>query len=235
MNYHIYSHFAGAFSSELTLIMLTIPAVLIALMLHEVAHGYVAYRLGDPTARSLGRLSLNPLKHIDPLGALCMVFFRFGWARPVPINTRYFAKPKRDMALTAVAGPVTNILLSFVLLLLFNLVRVLTISLEANDFTAKLLDHLLAFLYNAAYLNAGLAIFNMIPVPPLDGSRFMYVWLPQRLYFRVMQYEQYVSMFMFLLFIIDSYTVNVIGDALSTAISWVVGGLNSLLLLLPFF
>ena len=93
--------------------LLVIPAALIALVLHEVSHGYAAYKLGDPTARIMGRLSLNPLKHLDPIGAICMVLFRFGWAKPVPIDTRYFRNPKRDMALTALAGPITNLLIAF--------------------------------------------------------------------------------------------------------------------------
>ena len=100
-------------------LILSIPAVLIALTFHEVSHGYMAYRLGDPTAKALGRLSLNPLHHLDPIGAICLLLFRFGWARPVPINSRYFKKPRRDMALTALSGPVTNLILSFVSVFFF--------------------------------------------------------------------------------------------------------------------
>ena len=99
-------------------LLFVIPCVLFALTVHEVSHGYMAYRLGDPTAHRMGRLTLNPLKHLDPVGALCMVLFHFGWARPVPINTRYFKKPRRDTALTAAAGPISNFLMAFLGLLI---------------------------------------------------------------------------------------------------------------------
>ena len=99
--------------SDIITLLLTVPAALIALTVHECAHGYAAWRLGDPTARSLGRLSLNPLRHLDPIGTLCMILLRFGWAKPVPINTRYFKKPRRDMAITALCGPLSNFLLAF--------------------------------------------------------------------------------------------------------------------------
>ena len=103
--------------------LLSAAAVLIILTIHEVSHGYVAYRLGDPTARFMGRLSLNPMKHIDPIGAICMVLFHFGWAKPVPINTRFFRNPKRDMALTALAGPLSNFLLAFFVLPIYLLLE----------------------------------------------------------------------------------------------------------------
>ena len=103
---------------ELISLLLALPCILIAIPVHEVAHGYMAYKLGDPTAKTMGRLTLNPLHHFDPIGALCMLFFHFGWARPVPIDTRYFKKPKRDMVLVALAGPVSNLLLAFFALLI---------------------------------------------------------------------------------------------------------------------
>ena len=92
--------------------LFVVPCVLIALTFHEFAHGYMAYKLGDPTAKNFGRLTLNPLKHLDPIGTICMIFFHFGWAKPVPINSRYFKKPRRDMALTAAAGPIMNFILA---------------------------------------------------------------------------------------------------------------------------
>ena len=115
------------FVSRIPLFLLSLPVVLLALSVHETAHGYVAYKLGDPTAYSLGRLTVNPLKHIDPIGLLCMVVFRIGWAKPVPINTRYFKKPKRDMALSAAAGPVSNLLLA---LLFAGLLRLLVLLVD---------------------------------------------------------------------------------------------------------
>ncbi len=168
-------------------------AALIALTVHEAAHGYTAYRLGDPTAKSLGRLTLNPIKHIDPFGAICMVLFHFGWAKPVPINPRYFKKPKRDFALTALAGPVSNLLLALIsalgYLLLFKGFGGVVFN---SDLTYKLALNLTVFVYTFHAVNLGLAVFNLIPVPPLDGSRLLNVILPTRLYFKVMRYERQI-------------------------------------------
>lgn len=188
---------------ELVSILLTIPAVLIALTVHECAHGFAAWRLGDPTARSLGRLSLNPLKHIDPIGAICMIFFRFGWAKPVPINTRYFRKPRRDMAITAAAGPISNFLLSFLGAFLymacFVLFNAILARIEASDLLFLFLKYTLDFLYIFHFVNLTLGLFNCLPVPPLDGSRFFLVFLPPRAYFAVMRYERYITLALFLL------------------------------------
>ena len=178
-------------------ILLSVPAVLIALTVHEYAHGYAAWRLGDPTARSLGRLSLNPLRHLDPIGALCMLFFRCGWARPVPINTRYFKKPRRDMAITALCGPLSNFVLSFLgafLYLAFLALFSRLISPTTPRFSYLLMEYTLTFLYIFHFVNLTLGLFNCLPVPPLDGSRFLLVFLPPRAYFAVMRYERYVSL-----------------------------------------
>ena len=178
-------------------ILLSVPAVLIALTVHEYAHGYAAWRLGDPTARSLGRLSLNPLRHLDPIGALCMLLFRFGWARPVPINTRYFKKPRRDMAITALCGPLSNFVLSFLgafLYLAFLALFSRLISPTTPRFFYLLMQYTLTFLYIFHFVNLTLGLFNCLPVPPLDGSRFLLVFLPPRAYFAVMRYERYVSL-----------------------------------------
>ncbi|MBQ2718949.1 MAG: site-2 protease family protein [Clostridia bacterium] len=178
-------------------ILLSIPAVLIALTVHEYAHGYAAWRLGDPTARSLGRLSLNPLRHLDPIGALCMLFFRFGWAKPVPINTRYFKKPRRDMAITAFCGPLANFLLSFLgafLYLTFSALFSRILSPTTAQFSLLLMQYTLDFLYIFHFVNLTLGLFNCLPVPPLDGSRFLLVFLPPRAYFSVMRYERYISL-----------------------------------------
>ena len=189
--------------------LLRIPIVLLSLSVHEVAHGYIAYKLGDPTARNLGRLSLNPLKHLDPIGAICMVLFRFGWAKPVPINTRYFKKPRRDMALSALAGPVSNLLMAFVAYVIsiylsyfssagghFYLTSFLGTPFIATT-TGKILYIVYLFFANFFLLNASLAVFNLLPVPPLDGSRILYVFLPDKLYFGVMKYERIIEFALF--------------------------------------
>ena len=172
--------------------LLSIPVALIALSVHETAHGYVAYKLGDPTAYNYGRLSLNPIKHIDPIGFACMILVGFGWAKPVPVNTRYFKKPKRDMALTGAAGPISNLLLAlmFALLLRIELEILMRVSLSA--FASQALWWLQIFLTLGIRLNIALAVFNLIPIPPFDGSRIFLSLLPTETYFKIMRYEKYL-------------------------------------------
>lgn len=183
----------GDIQSYIIQLLLSLPVCLLALSVHETAHGYIAYRLGDPTARSMGRLTLNPIKHIDPIGFLCMVLFGFGWAKPVPINTRYFKKPKRDMALTGVAGPISNLLLAIVFALAMKLFYVAIAHVHFPNETVLLMAvYFRSFLYYGIYLNVALAIFNLLPVPPMDGSRLLFAVLPSNLYFKIMRYEQYI-------------------------------------------
>ena len=183
----------GNIQSYIVQLLLSLPVCLLALSVHETAHGYVAYRLGDPTARSMGRLTLNPIKHIDPIGFLCMVLFGFGWAKPVPINTRYFKKPKRDMALTGAAGPISNLLLAIVFALAMKLFYTGIAYVNFPNQTMVLMAvYFQSFLYYGIYLNVALAIFNLLPVPPMDGSRLLFAVLPSKLYFKIMRYEQYI-------------------------------------------
>ena len=180
---------------NISIYLFSLVASLIALTVHEYCHGYAAYKLGDPTARNSGRLSLNPLHHIDPVGVLFMVIFHFGWAKPVPINPRYFKKPKRDFAITAIAGPLSNVVLAFIstpimLLVLLLANRIFTES--TGEFAIGLVANLLIFLRYFVVINLGLGIFNLIPVPPFDGSRIVNVLMPERLYFKIMKYEKYI-------------------------------------------
>ena len=175
-------------------------------MLHELAHGYTAYKLGDPTARRMGRLSLNPLKHLDPIGAICMVVFHFGWAKPVPIDPRYFKNPKNGMAITALAGPLSNLLCAFfavpLYMLTWNAYLSAAFASGGESFGAKFLFILFYFLFYFHAVNLGLCLFNLIPLPPLDGSRILFAFLPKRYYFSIMRYEQMIAMLLmlFLLF-----------------------------------
>ena len=168
-----------------------IMSALIALTVHEFSHGYTAYKLGDPTARSLGRLTLNPIKHIDPIGALCMVFFKFGWARPVPIDPRYFKKPKRDFALVALMGPLSNLTLAIFSAFSYSAVYAIFSTYSfSSEFGLAIIQNTLNFLYVFHILNLGFTVFNLIPIPPLDGSRILNVVLPTKIYFKIMKYER---------------------------------------------
>ncbi|MBQ7411460.1 MAG: site-2 protease family protein [Clostridia bacterium] len=191
-------------------LLISVPVVLIALTFHECAHGFVAYLCGDNTAKSLGRLSLNPIKHIDIIGAICMLLFRFGWAKPVPINARYFKKPKRDIALSALAGPVANILLGFIGCFLYSLSLHLleNVSFASQNFAYWLCYSWLLFLFNFAWLNISLALFNLIPLPPLDGSRILFAFLPDKAYFKVMRYEREIALGFFAILFIDNRFLN---------------------------
>lgn len=150
-------------------VLLQLPALLIAVTVHELAHALVADQLGDPTSRRLGRLTLNPLPHIDPLGAVCLVLAGFGWAKPVPVDARNFRHPVRDMAWVALAGPLANFLAAFAALVLFLELRPVGI----------LPEPILQALRSVFTLNLALGIFNLIPLPPLDGGHFLPYLLPR--------------------------------------------------------
>lgn len=203
--------------------LLSIPAALIALTVHEYCHGYVAYRLGDPTARSLGRLSLNPLKHLDPIGTLFMILFGFGYAKPVPINPRYFKDPRKGMALTAAAGPLSNLLLAFLGALLYRL-TLLLLPIVSTEFLLKFILILASFFAAFHYLNLSLCVFNMIPLPPLDGSRILYIFLPPRLYFRIMKYERVIMIILLAALWLGAFSglINVIVNAISNGMLWLI-------------
>lgn len=190
----------ASFVDTLIAILINIPIALIALSVHEAAHGYVSNKLGDPTAKSLGRITINPIKHLDPIGFICMVLFGIGWANAVPINTRYFKKPRRDMALSAAAGPISNLLLAVMFALLLKAFLLVPYQILSN--IGVFTQIILTFLMQAISLNVSFAVFNLIPVPPFDGSRILYVFLPPKYYFGIMKYERYICLgFMLLLFL----------------------------------
>ena len=228
----------GDIKSFIIQLLLTLPIIILSLTVHECAHGYIAKKLGDPTAENLGRLTLNPLKHLDPFGVLFMLLFGFGWARPVPVNARNFRKPRRDMALTAVAGPVSNLLLATVFAILYETAyTVMKKSVEAGGGTGTLGMTVMLFFSLGLQLNVFLAVYNMLPVPPFDGSRFFYVFLPVRWYFKVMKYERYIMLGLMALILFESYVLHggLILGGLSYLSSLLINGMLRLLELLPFF
>ena len=183
-------------------ILLSLPIILLSLSVHETAHAIAANKLGDPTAKNLGRITLNPIKHLDPIGFLCMLLCGFGWANPVPINSRYFKNPRRDMAISAAAGPVSNVILAFIFALLLKLSYVVLPGMITTQSALELASILVTFLSIGVSLNITLAVFNLLPVPPLDGSRMLYVFLPPKQYFGVMKYERYISLGIMVLLLI---------------------------------
>ena len=220
----------GSLTDKLIELLFVVPCVLFALTVHEVSHGYMAYRLGDPTARNMGRLTLNPMKHLDPVGTLCMILFHFGWARPVPINTRYFKKPRRDTALTAAAGPVSNFIMAFLGLLVQEiLLAVFVRHPAASQFTYNLQFAALTLFSYFHILNLSLGMFNLIPVPPLDGSRIFLTFLPAKYYFGIMQYERYIQLGLMLLL-----WLGFLDRPLSALVGAVSDGMYFLIRLLPF-
>jgi len=173
----------------LVILLIRVAAVLLCIIVHELCHGAAARLLGDPTATRAGRLSLNPLRHIDPVGFLMMLIAHVGWAKPVPVDMRYFKHPKRDMALTALAGPVSNFLMAFAALGIGSMLYPF-----AADNGMPALAYILLFLCYIAVLSVGLGLFNLIPIPPLDGSRVLFSLLPDRLYLRLMRWERYLML-----------------------------------------
>lgn len=167
-------------------LLFTLPAVLVAITMHEFAHGLVSAKLGDPTPEATGRLSLNPFRHLDPVGVLCLIFFHFGWAKPVQVNPYYYKNKKGGMVAVALAGPLMNFLIAF--LCTFGMGIILK---TTGGYASEGMYYLFQFLNYGALLNIGLGAFNLIPIPPLDGSKVLGAVLPEQQYFGYMRYERY--------------------------------------------
>ena len=196
------------FSALRDLLLSAIPALL-CITLHELSHGYVAWRLGDDTAKNAGRLTLNPIRHIDPFGLLLLLVAHVGWAKPVPVNMHNFRDPKHGMALTALAGPVSNLLITVVFLFFYGLVLPKALQSESSyALTGAML------LYLTARLSLGLGLFNLLPIPPLDGSKVLFSLLPDESYGFLMRFERYGMILLFAL-----AWLGVTGKYLSAAIN----------------
>lgn len=180
--------------SALIALLTQVAAALICIIFHECAHGFAADRMGDHTARHNGRLSWNPLRHIDPFGLIMMIVAGVGWAKPVPVNPGNFRHPKRGMAITALAGPVANFAMAIAATFLLSLIYRSPLNLWAQP-----VYFVFMMLYRIAVLSVGLGVFNLIPIPPLDGSKVLFSFFPDRIYFTILRYERYITLALFAL------------------------------------
>jgi len=201
--------FSGLGNIE-AIIVRIIPA-LICITFHELAHGYTAYRLGDRTAKDMGRLTLNPIKHIDIFGLLMMILVRFGWAKPVPVNMNNFKNPRTYMAITAFAGPLSNIILALLVMFLYGFFFRM-ISTMTSPATGAIIHDIIQ---NTVFISIALAIFNMMPIPPLDGSKILFSLLPEDSYYKLMRYERFGFILLLLVLTTDIFQ-NTIGRLTNT-------------------
>ena len=197
-----------------------VPIFLITIVVHECAHGYIAYKLGDPTAKMLGRLTLNPLKHLDVIGFIVLIVAHFGWAKPVPINPRNFKNPKKGLMISAIAGPASNILMAIIGVIIFDILIILANMFKWNSNNMIAISALNFFNYFAV-LNVYFAVFNLLPVPPLDGSRVVNYFLSPKLSY----YYSYIERYGFIVVILLLFT-GILGIPLQIISGWILNGIH---------
>lgn len=195
-----------------------LPGILLAITLHEFAHGYVSWKLGDPTPKQEGRLSLNPLHHLDPIGALCMLVFHMGWAKPVMINPYYYKNKKAGVALVSLAGPLMNILTGIlsIIILAWMEISVYTGSLSMNG----VLNTVYTMLFYFSMLSINLAVFNLIPIPPLDGSKILGIFLPDAALDWVNRYDRY-----FMIALLVALYLGILDTPINAVFDFLYGGI----------
>lgn len=208
----------------LTNILINVPITLIALTVHEFAHGFVSQKQGDPTPRYEGRLTLNPLAHLDVMGTILMILTGFGWAKPVGVNPMYYKDRKKGMALTAIAGPVANFILAFIGVIMGVLFNILGIKLA---WSASVINILNWIFYVFAYRNLCFMVFNLIPVPPLDGSKVLGMFIPNGTYYKILQYERYAIILIMLLSLSGAFD-RIIGGGVSMFMSLITGAVGAI-------
>ncbi|MBO4896723.1 MAG: site-2 protease family protein [Clostridia bacterium] len=200
--------------------ILRLPVLFIAISVHEYSHGYAAYKMGDGTAKMQGRLTLNPLAHIDILGALCMVLFGFGWAKAVPINPNNFRDRKKGLVLVSLAGPLSNFFIAIIGAVLYGIFA----RFNFGSFNIEFAEVFYGLMNQLILLNVCFGVFNLLPIPPLDGSKIVGAFLPYRIYYKVLEYERYA----FPVLLILLYT-NILSKVLFILINPVLKSINSLI------
>lgn len=208
-----------SFASLVIGVLSSLFVVFCMLPIHEFAHAYAAHKLGDNTAKYYGRLTVDPFAHIDWFGAVLIILFGFGFAKPVPVDQRNFDRPKRDMAIVGIAGPLANIIVAFFCFILSRLLVLLLI-----QFGLEFLYYVHLFFYFAGYINITLAAFNLIPVPPFDGSRILFAVLPNRIYYNIQQYERYIYYAVLVLVAFGAFTIptQIIADFLMNICTFII-------------
>ena len=204
-------------------IIINLPITLIAFTGHEFAHGWVSTKLGDPTPEREGRLTLNPLAHLDPVGTLLMILTGFGWAKPVGVNPSYYKDTKKGMALTAIAGPLANLIMAFAALLIYAILHVLCIKL---GFGTSVLNGVATFAQLFAIRNLCFMVFNIIPIPPLDGAKVLGMFLPNKAYYTMLRYERY-SMLLIMVLSLTGVLNGIIGTGVNFFFNGIINLLNS--------
>lgn len=217
----------GIFNS-LPELLISVPVTLIALTVHECAHGWVSTKLGDPMPRIQGRMTLNPLAHLDLMGTLLMILTGFGWAKPVQVNPMYYKDRKKGMALVALAGPLSNFLMAFIAVILMGVLVLLQYYAGLPAGVASAVEY---FLWFFVYRNLCFMVFNLIPLPPLDGAKVLGMFLPNRAYYTMLQYERYFMIVLMVLSLVGAFSA-VIGTGVNIVANWMVRAVNAVLGLL---